>query len=90
MSTPEKERGHFQEKLRAEVISLGQFCPIDECNPEDCPLYDFRRLKHPEQMLWLNGLSQDELAYLIAYHQIYLNTQIALKTFATDYKTLTD
>ena len=85
MSATAKKQAHcLKDKLRAEVFSLAESCPIDECNPEDCPMYNFRKLKHPQRLHWLNALSQEELAYLIAYHDICLNARLALKAFAAD------
>jgi hypothetical protein len=91
MSPPAKKRARVQKhKLRAELVSLGEFCPIDECNPEECLVYKIRKLNQPQRLQWLNALSQEELAYLNAYQKVCLNAQLALNSFATDYKTLTD
>ncbi len=54
--------------LRDNILSLAVNCPVWRANPEDCPLYAIRRLELPQRLQWFNGLSNDDLIYLNAYH----------------------
>jgi hypothetical protein len=78
--TAKKRTTARKNELRAAVLSLVEFCPIDECNPEECPLHKVRKLKRPERLEWLSALSEDDLAHLTAYHHVCLNLKLALKT----------
>jgi len=68
-----------KDEFRATVLSLAECCPVDKCNPGDCPLHGVRKLKHPQRLQWLNNLSGDETAYLLAYHHVCLNAKLAEK-----------
>ena len=59
-----------EEQIRVRLLEVLDACPVEECNPEDCPLYELRRLEHPERVRWLNALKQDDLEYLAAYHYV--------------------
>ena len=69
-------------ELRASLLSLTKACPVDECNPEDCPLFRVRKMKHMERLMWFGALSEDDLVYLNTYHHICLNTKPTAKNVA--------
>jgi hypothetical protein len=60
-------------ELRASVLCLAEACPVRNCNPADCPLYQLRKKKSAERLKWFDALSEDDLAYLAAYHDVCLN-----------------
>lgn len=68
-----------EDKLRANLRSLVEFCPVDKSNPKDCPLYLLRQMEHPQRLEWFDALSKDDLVYLATYHHICLNTKTAFK-----------
>ena len=69
----------LKDELRANLFSLAEACPVEGCNPQDCPLYLFRKLKRPQRLEWCNALSEDDLVYLATYHHICFKTKLALK-----------
>jgi len=66
-------------ELRANVLALAEACPVENCNPTDCPLYQLRQKKYTARLAWFNALSEDDLAYLAAYHDVCLNLKLAQK-----------
>jgi hypothetical protein len=69
----------LKDKLRANLRSLVEFCPVDESNPKDCPLYLIRQMKHSQRLELFDALNEDDLVYLATYHHICLNTKTAFK-----------
>jgi hypothetical protein len=39
-------------------------------------------MKHMERLMWFDALSEDDLAYLTAYHHLRSNTKLAAKDVA--------
>jgi hypothetical protein len=70
-------------ELRASLFSLAVACPVDECNPEDCPLFAVRKMKPAQRLQWLDALSETDLSYLATYHHVCLKTKLALKAATT-------
>ena len=66
----------LKDKLRADLFPLVEVCPVEECNPEDCPLYLLRKKNYTERLEWLNNLGENDLAYLAAYHDVCLNLKL--------------
>ena len=60
------------DELRAELVNLAKACPVDQCNPEDCPLFTLRQMEVEERMRWVNALEEDDLVYLATYHHVCL------------------
>ena len=56
--------------LRDSALSLTQHCPVDESNPDDCPLHGVRQLGPVRSCQWIRELSEDDLGYLNAYHNV--------------------
>ena len=66
MNTNERDR------VLSAIQLLAVVCPHEKCNSPSCPLYSVRRLPPGQAAHWAAGLSDDELEYLAAYHQICL------------------
>ena len=66
-------------ELRDSLMSLTKCCPVDGCNPEDCPLFLVRKMSADERVQWFNGLSLEGLSYLAAYHQTCLGHKLELQ-----------
>jgi hypothetical protein len=64
------------EELRASLSELAKNCPVDECNPEDCPLFPLREMQRGERLRWFNALNEDDLRYLAAYHHVCMNLKL--------------
>jgi len=63
-------------ELRDNILSLAMACPVDHCNPEDCPLFKVRQLELARRLEWFRGLSDDELVYLNVYHYVCMKTRL--------------
>jgi hypothetical protein len=66
-------------ELRASLLALAAACPFDHSNPEDCPLFNFRKQNRWERGQWFHALAEDDLAYLAAYHQVCLTAKVAAR-----------
>jgi hypothetical protein len=71
-SMPQREKN----KLRDNLVELVKACPVDQSNPDDCPLYPLRRMRPTRRLHWFNTLTEDDLAYLASYHQICLTVKV--------------
>jgi hypothetical protein len=69
-----------REQVLSQVQHLSVSCPHDNCNPSFCPLHDVRKLTLEERMKWVRALSDEELEYLITYHQICLQWMNGIST----------
>ncbi len=67
-----------KDELRASLLSLTKACPVDECNPKDCPLYSLRKMELMQRLQWFNALNEDDLVYLATYHHVCMNIKVAL------------
>jgi hypothetical protein len=65
-----------KEELRVNLLTLAEACPLDPCNPEDCPLFALRQMKPGERLQWFNALGEEDLEYLASYHHICLTTKL--------------
>jgi len=63
-------------ELRASLLELAEACPVDRCNPEDCPLFALRQMKLEQRLGWFETLDEDDLAYLATYHHVCLTTKL--------------
>ena len=70
------------DELRANLLSIARACPVDERNPEDCPLYLLRKMKPRQQGQWLNALNEDDLVFLATYHHVCMNIKVAIRSDA--------
>jgi len=62
--------------LRDDLLRLTEQCPVEGGNPVDCPLFDVRQLAPAKRRHWVEALTQDELAYLNAYHCVCAQLKI--------------
>lgn len=51
-------------------------CPLGD-NPEDCPLYEIRKLPIEERVEWLNARTDEEVTELFALHSKCLEEKLA-------------
>jgi hypothetical protein len=56
--------------LRDNALSLARYCPVEQSNPDDCPLFAVRKLKPARRRQWFDILTEDDLSYLNAYHSV--------------------
>ena len=63
--------------LRANLLPLTEACPVDQGNPPDCPLHNLRQMKPAVRFAWINNLPEEDLGYLVSYHQICANQKLA-------------
>lgn len=52
-------------------------CPLGD-NPEDCPLYDIRKLPIEERVAWLQSKTDDEVVALFQQHVQCLKYKVSL------------
>ena len=71
---PKKSKANHKQKsdLRANLMKLADACPFHLDNPEDCQLFELRKLKPAARVQWVNALSEADLAYLNTYHRVCL------------------
>jgi hypothetical protein len=65
-----------ENELRANLLQLSEACPFHLANPEDCPLFQFRRMKPTKRLQWVNALSESDLAYLATYHRVCFRIKV--------------
>ena len=66
--------------LRASLMELIEVCPVEQCNPSDCPLFLLRILERRQRLHWIKSLERTDLEYLAAYHHICMNVRIEGKS----------
>jgi len=64
------------DELRASLSALMESCPVDRCNPMDCPLFALRELEPSEREQWFEALNEEDLKYLAAYHYVCRNLKV--------------
>ena len=69
----------IKNELRAELLPLAAACPVDGCNPKDCPLYLLRKMNPAQQLAWFNALGEDDLICLTTYHHVCMATKLPSK-----------
>lgn len=73
-----------RDELRANLLDLADACPIDHCNPKDCPLFSVRLLGRAARRRWIKTLEEDDLAYLATYHYVCLSTKLQLRSVGSE------
>jgi hypothetical protein len=63
-------------ELRASLVSIAYCCPVDSCNPEDCPLFLLRKLPPADRVAWLDGLNMADAQYLSFYHHVCMRLKL--------------
>jgi hypothetical protein len=64
-------------ELRANLLKLSEACPFHIANPEDCPLFPFRKMTPRKRLSYVNALSKADLEYLANYHSVCLRIKTA-------------
>jgi hypothetical protein len=54
--------------LEHQALTLAKACPIEQVNPDHCPLCDLRLLAPRDRKAWVQALTMEELEYLMLYH----------------------
>ena len=62
--------------LRDNLVALLEVCPFHRSNPEECPLFELRKMKPAQRLQWFDALAEDDLVYLATYHHICLSTKM--------------
>ena len=71
-------------ELRASLLELLNTCPVDHCNPADCPLFPLRKMKYRDRLLWFCALGRDDLEYLASYHHVCMNIKLDARRAAPE------
>ena len=58
----------FLRKLHGKIVALSVACPVDECNPVECPLHEVRKMTLRERYEWSKSISEDEAIKLVQHH----------------------
>ncbi len=68
---------HSQRKeMLARVVALSVECPFDRSNPDVCPLHEVRKMERKKREAWIGALSDEDLKYVLTYHEICLATKV--------------
>jgi hypothetical protein len=62
--------------LRDSLLELINVCPVEKCNPTDCPLFALRELSRRRRLEWLSALNQADLEYLAVYHYVCMDVRL--------------
>lgn len=65
-----------KDQLRASLIALTECCPVDGCNPKDCPLFPVRKMKPSARLEWFKALTEEDLIFIAAYHHVCMNVRL--------------
>ena len=68
--------------LRAGLLELVNVCPVERCNPVDCPLFPLRKMERRRRRLWFNALDRTDLEYLATYHHVCMNVRLNARRLA--------
>lgn len=69
--------------LRASLLDLLNVCPVEGCNPDDCPLSALREMDHRQRLQWFASLDRADLEYLAAYHYVCMNVKLGAHQLPT-------
>ena len=67
-------------ELRSFLQEVLDTCPVDRCNPGDCPLYPLRKMVPTKRWEWFDALPEDDLMYLAAYHYTCVKVKLASRS----------
>ena len=68
--------GQQRAEMLDNVLSLAMRCPVDHCNPADCPLYYVRLMALDRRLEWFKALTDEDLAYLNSYHFVCMKAKL--------------
>ena len=63
-------------ELRTGLAELINICPVDQCNPVDCPLFPLRKMNYGRRLEWFALLERADLEYLAVYHYVCMNIKL--------------
>lgn len=63
-------------ELQDNVLSLAMTCPMEQCNPSNCPLFQVRQMELRKRLQWFKALTDEDLAYLNAYHYVCMKIKL--------------
>ena len=62
--------------LRGSLLELIKVCPVERCNPVDCPLFLLRKMNYRQRLHWFGLLGRADLEYLALYHYVCMNIRL--------------
>ena len=62
--------------LRDNLLELVNVCPVEQCNPADCPLFPLRKMDYRQRLHWFAALARTDLEYLAAYHYVCMGVRL--------------
>jgi hypothetical protein len=62
--------------LRDNLVELVNVCPVERCNPADCPLFPLRKMNYQQRLLWFAALNRADLEYMTAYHYVCMGVKL--------------
>jgi hypothetical protein len=65
-----------RDELLGKLLELAEICPVDQCNPAECPLSAVRKLRPRARFRWFNALDEVDLQHLAAYHYTCMNLKL--------------
>ena len=71
------QAGHPKSWLRTQIIHLTVLCPYDLTNPCTCPLFEIRKKSSIERLDWVDTLTDEAAANILANHQKCLSEKLA-------------
>ena len=66
-----------REMLKAKMVGLSVECPFDGTNPCTCPLFEIRKKSSIERLDWVDSLTDEAAANILANHQKCLSEKLA-------------
>lgn len=76
MANVNSARVERKKALRDNLVELSEVCPFHHNNPEDCPVFELRKMEMAKRLQWLDALNEDDLVFLATYHHICLNSKL--------------
>ena len=62
--------------LRAGLLEILNACPVEQCNPPDCPLFRVRNMTPRQRLRWFTSLDHADVEYLASYHYACMNVRL--------------
>ena len=72
------------DKMRARLVEVLDACPVEHCNPADCPLFHLREMDFVQRLRWLDSLNPSDLEYFATYHYICMQLKLQGGCIATN------
>jgi hypothetical protein len=68
--------GQQRTELLDNLLTLAVSCPVDHCNPANCPLCNARKMELGRRLEWFQSLTDEELVYLTSYHFVCMKNKL--------------